>query len=121
MTTTKLTAADLRQFTGTEHWYRHSLARGVLYTDGVQYLAEQAGAYWLIDIIALAQRAEPAVQAQDFQVWTLTVQDDHTATLTCDNGNRRTLHTQRIDYTDFPMPEIVLWVEGPVILLPSEH
>ena len=29
-----LTANALRTFTGTEHWYRHPLARNVLYTDG---------------------------------------------------------------------------------------
>jgi hypothetical protein len=30
-----LTEKDLRQFSGTEHWYRHGLVRTVLYTDGV--------------------------------------------------------------------------------------
>jgi len=29
MTTTKLTKGDLRQFTGTENWYRHPLAVSV--------------------------------------------------------------------------------------------
>jgi hypothetical protein len=37
MTDTKtLTKADLIQFTGTEHWYRHAMVRDVLYTDGVK-------------------------------------------------------------------------------------
>ena len=50
MTHTKtLQQADLRQFTGTETWFRHPLARKVLYTEGVQYVAEQGGAYWLLD------------------------------------------------------------------------
>ena len=77
MTTTKtLTAADLRQFTGSENWYRHGLVRDVLYTDGAQYLAEHGGAYWLIDEIALAQRHNKRVAAQEFQHWTLKVKDD---------------------------------------------
>lgn len=29
-----LTKTDLRQFTGTEQWHRHGIARNVLYTDG---------------------------------------------------------------------------------------
>ena len=51
----KLTKADLRQFTATEHWYRHPLNRAVLYTDGAKFVAERAGAYWLLDEIALLQ------------------------------------------------------------------
>jgi hypothetical protein len=32
---TKLTESDLHEFTGTETWYRHSLNRKVVYTEGV--------------------------------------------------------------------------------------
>jgi hypothetical protein len=46
--------ADLHQFTGTEHWYRHALVKSVLFTDGAKYLADTAAAYWLLDEIALA-------------------------------------------------------------------
>ncbi|MCK1641666.1 hypothetical protein IVA95_30015 [Bradyrhizobium sp. 157] len=52
---TKLTPADLAHFTGTAEWYRHGLNRRMLYTDGVQYLAEKGGAYWLLDKIACLQ------------------------------------------------------------------
>ena len=56
----KLTEADLRNFTGSEHWYRHGLVRTILFTDGAKYVADQGGAYWLLDEIALAQRYEKA-------------------------------------------------------------
>ena len=39
----------LAQFTGSTHFYRHGLVREVLYTEGVEYVAETAGAYWLLD------------------------------------------------------------------------
>ena len=42
-----LTESQLRQFTGSENWYRHGINRSVLYTDGAQFLAEQGGAYCL--------------------------------------------------------------------------
>ena len=58
-------STDLEQFTGTEHWYKHQF--GGHYTDGVRYLAQTAGAYWLIDAIFSYRRAER------FQVWTLEV------------------------------------------------
>lgn len=118
-TTTQFTAQDLAHFTGTENWYRLPLAC-MLYTDGVKYLAEQAGAYWLIDAVAFGQE-EPGVKGQPFQVWTLAVRENSAATLTCTDGNAKILYQQHISFTDFPLPEITLWVEDRVILLPSEH
>ena len=49
MTTATLTTADLSQFTGSENWYRHSLNREILYTEGALYVADAGGAYWLLD------------------------------------------------------------------------
>ena len=73
-----LSAADLAQFTGTEQWYRHSINRTVLYTEGAQYVAEHGEAYWLLDEIALIQPNDRNVAAEEFQVWTLTVRPDKT-------------------------------------------
>jgi hypothetical protein len=66
--TTSLTEADLRQFTGSEYWYRHALVRHILFTDGAKYLADEAGAYWLLDEIALAQKFNARVAAAAFQL-----------------------------------------------------
>jgi hypothetical protein len=118
----KLTEGELRQFTGSEHWYRHGLVRSVLYTDGAKYVADKAGAYWLLDEIAFAQRGEKAVAAEEFQVWKLTVDTEKcTGTLTCDDGNGRIVFEKSIPFTDFPLPEISLWFTNNTIYLPSEH
>ena len=119
--TKTLNVDDLRQFTGTEHWYRHGLARNILFTDGAKYVADEAGAYWLLDEIAFAQRSIPAVAAEEFQVWTLRVTSEKKATLTCEDGNGHAVFTRAIEYTDFPLPEITLWFANNVILLPSEY
>ena len=116
-----LDAAELAQFTGSEHWYRHGLVRDVLFTDGAKYVAECAGAYWLLDAIAIAERYEPAVRNEEFQVWRLAVHSDATATLTCEDGNGRALLAREIEYTDFPEPGITLWFANGTIYLPSEH
>ncbi len=116
-----LTNADLMQFTGSEHWYRHALVRDVLYTDGVQYVAQTAGAYWLIDEIAFTQRSERRVAAEKFQLWKLTVNPDHTARLTCEDGNGRAVFGKTLEYTDFPLEEITLYFMNKTILLPSEY
>jgi hypothetical protein len=54
-----LTKSDLAQFTGSEQWYRHGLVRKVLFTDGAKYVADTAGAYWLIDEIASPRSSRP--------------------------------------------------------------
>lgn len=116
-----LTEADLHQFTGSEHWYRHGLVRDILFTDGAKYLADKAGAYWLLDEIAFAQRGEKAVAAEEFQVWTLTVNADRTARLVCDDGNGNTVFEKPIPFTDFPLAGISLYFTNNTIYLPSEH
>jgi hypothetical protein len=120
-TESKLAQSDLRQFTGSEHWYRHPINRNVLYTDGAQYVAEKGGAYWLLDEIALIQPYNKRIAAEEFQLWKLTVKPDHTATLTCEDGNGHAVFKKRIAYTDFPLPEIELYFVNHVIHLPSEN
>jgi hypothetical protein len=119
--TASLTEADLRQFTGTEQWHRHSFVRTLLYTDGVKYVAEKGGAYWLLDDIAFAQRRHKRVAAEAFQLWRLRVHPDRTATLTCEDGNGQAVFTKALTFTDFPLAEITLYCTNGVILLPSEY
>jgi len=116
-----LTKQDLRQFTGSELWYRHGLVRWMLYTEGAKYVAEQGRAYWLLDELVLAQKSHSAVAAEAFQLWKLQVNADQTALLTCEDGNGNTVLTKKIAYTNFPLEEITLYVTGNVILLPSEY
>lgn len=112
--------ADLKQFTGSEEWYRHPLNRSVTYTQGARYVADQVGAYWLLDEIALGQLAVAAVKAQPFQVWKLDVKGSR-ATLSCEDGNNANVFTKEIAFTNFPEPGVILWFTDNVILLPSEY
>jgi hypothetical protein len=105
--TKTLTKADLRQL--------------VLFTDGAKHVADAGGAYWLLDEIALAQRYKKKVAAEEFQLWKLTVKDDHTATLSCENGNGQKVFSKKIEFTDFPLDEITLYFTNNTILLPSEY
>ena len=73
MTTKTLSKSELAQFTGSDNWYRHTINRNVLYTDGAQHVAEHGGAYWLLDEIAIIQPYNKRVAAEEFQVWKLTV------------------------------------------------
>lgn len=113
------TQSDLDQFYGTEQYHRHFL--GLLLSDGVAYLMNN-GAGWLVDAIASYQpklRKNPALQS--FQVWELVVKGQK-GTLTCraDSGEKPVV-TQKIGWTDFPLPSIKLYVCDGVCLLPSEY
>jgi hypothetical protein len=119
--TKTLTESDLKQFTGTEHWYRHGLVPSIVFTDGAKHVADAGGAYWLLDEIALAQKFIKKVAAQPFQVWKLVLGEGHSATLTCEDGNYDVVFRKRIEFTDFPLKEIALWFTDNTILLPSEY
>jgi hypothetical protein len=119
--TKTLTKADLRQFTGTDNWYRHPINRKVMFTDGAKHIADAGGAYWLLDEIALIQPYDKAVAAEEFQVWKLQVRADQTATLACEDGNGNAVFKKEIEFTDFPLDEITLWFANDVIFLPSEY
>jgi len=110
MTKEKLDPITLAGFTGTEAWHKFSaLAPTTFLTDGAQYVAETAGAFWLMDIIGSYQ-AKLRKEKQDFQTWTLRLNDPGPgAVVTCEDGNDNILITQAIEFTDFPNPEIILW------------
>ena len=120
MTKKTLSNAELISFTGTERLFRHGLKRNILYTEGVQYIAEHGGAYWLIDEIALKQ-SDPTVASEAFQFWCLAVSANKTATLTCEDGNGQMVFTKQIEFTDFPLDEIYFYFTNNTILLPSEY
>jgi hypothetical protein len=112
---------NLEQFIGTEQWWKHWLP-GLVYTDGVKYLAEQAGAHWLIDVVASYRRKEP------FQIWELKVcpspenGTSRAATVTMiEDTDQPELVRQEIPYTDFPLDYIKLYLIDGVLLLPSEY
>jgi hypothetical protein len=116
-----LTLAELRQFSGSETWYRHALNRRTVYTEGVQFLAERAGAYWLLDEILLIQIEAARFNLPDFQCWKLTVHEDRSATLVCLDGDMVERYRKRISWTDFPLPDVELWFANDTLYLPSEH
>ena len=89
------------------------------------------GAYWIMDAIASHQpKALKNEMLREIQFWALEVTEKDgrkSATLTCrtDSGEKPVI-TQKIEYTDFDLPKIDLWVEPLdektyVILLPNEH
>ena len=118
-----ITQQELAHFSGTtQHYYLPNFPN-YHYTDGIRYLIHN-GATWLISDIFLYQR-NPAIMKhleQDyFQHWKLRVNEDNSATLSCDDGNGNIIKQWEIDYTDFPLSEIRFYLIDKVLMLPSEY
>lgn len=109
---------DLMQFTGTCHYYKHPF--GIVFTDGIKYLADECQCYWLIDIVASYQ-FEPKVKNEDFQVYKLKVNEDKSAILTIEEGNYIEVARQDIEFTDMILNEVEIWFANGVCYLPTEH
>lgn len=140
-------AQEIRQkllrFYMTNHYYRHWTGR-LLWTDGIQYLADACGAHWLIDIVASYQ---PRVEK--FQIWRLTMlpEEEGEPMAVVEMGEDTTrdgklVHwkddqlrargigyaalapaiRQTIPFTDFPLREgVELYFENGVLLLKGER
>ena len=109
--------SDLEQFIGTTNWYKHTF--GILFTDGIKYLADNAGAYWLIDAVASYQ---PEHKDKPFQIWNLKVNDDNSAVLTMkEDSNKPIVVKQEIPYTNFPLKEFECYFIDNTMLLKSEY
>ena len=108
---------DLDQFTGTENYYTNPLYP-FEYTDGIKYLAEDGGAYWILDAIASWQKK---LDFSQIQFWRLKVNPDNSAVLTCERDMDDIVITQKIPFTDFPVEEVTLYLCDGVLLLPSEY
>lgn len=109
--------AHLNQFSGTEQYYRH--LTGYLYTDGVQFLANEYGTHWLITEILVANH--PPLK-EEFQVWKLErVFNSDAFKLRCEDGNKNCVYTKEIPFSDFSADKVELWFTNGVLYLPSEH
>ena len=128
----KITKSNLAQHFGSACFYRHSLLRSCVMSEGAYFLCEN-GAAWLIDVIVSYQHT-PTVKACDKQMWLLTVDKDNSSgKVECfdyngdyeDLKNRvKPLVSQVIPYTDFPLAEIEIMCanngSGRTIYLPTE-
>lgn len=112
-----LTQDSLAHFTGSESFARY--LGGYVLSEGALHVAQEGGAFWLIDVI-FSHQTDPKVAKEEFQVWTLQVMDGG-AVVTCDDGNGNVITKQEIEYTDFPLPKITLWLQNKTIFLPSEY
>lgn len=117
---------DLSNFHGSEYFYRWSMLTKSLLTQGTNYVAETAGAYWLFDAIDSHLTTQGLNANTEFVVAKLKkLSDADDAELTLEDGSGTIWMTQYIPYTDFPLPEFKTFAAyngtGWTHMLPSEY
>lgn len=111
----------LSGFTGTTRYYRIGLPP-IHITDGIKWLCDEAGAYWLAGVVASYQ-TEIRCRKHPFQVWRLLV-SNHKAIVeawTDTPGKSTRIIHQEIPCTDFPLDEFEWFFIDGVMLLKSEY
>jgi hypothetical protein len=115
---------QLKWATGTETWFRHSLVRKSLRTEGIEMYLDIAQAYWLMDIIATEFHNQVLNKAGRTHYITLKVEGSK-AVIKMTNGEGTLIYERRISYTDHVEGEIqfnfIYDGEYSVLCLPSEN
>lgn len=123
---------NLAAFGGSETLYKNVLFKGVVYTEGVRYIATSCDAYWLVtDLLAYVSSLKIH---HDFIVIHLFKQkNENNASLVFEDGNDNAIRpVQKYSFTDFPLndttdkkgvtvPAITFFYANNVLYLPNEH
>ncbi len=123
-TTQRITDPDtlrgaLAQFYGTEKWYRHPFTHW-MYTDGVKFFADSAGAYWLLDILLTETIAAMKERGDTFCMVEFFVKGG-SARIHADDGDGNVFWNRYIEHTDAPEGTWDFYLVDDVLMLPSEY
>jgi hypothetical protein len=113
----------MRQFTGTERYWKHLYPSHspLLLSDGCRYVRDELECHWLFDNILIYQN-DTRLKGVNFQTWELhQSRKDLSWLLTCKDSNLKPLISQVIEFSDFKLDYIKLYVISGVALLPSEN
>ncbi len=91
--------AESQQFIGAQNWYKNPF--GILYTDGVQWIAETLNCYWLINDIALYSRKIRDFPNQyPFLAVDFMAPEEGKGKLLVGDGNDKVLFSKRYSFAD---------------------
>lgn len=127
----------LRQHSGADEVFYHSLVRNFFYTPGVRDFAKNAGqgAYWLLDILATEPAITKLVNKEGFGLVLLTVKGTKAVLTVAGDSGIPPVFSRDLDYTDCPEapgseegvwrfymePTVVGGKEGIMCMLPGER
>jgi len=117
---TQTNTIDLTQFFGTTQYWRTQpmFAPKLVHTDGVQYFADTAGAYWFLDIVAT--EGYELHKKNPFMSINMEVADGK-AVIAFEDGDLNTLKIKKIAMTDCPSGIYTFFLADNVFMLTSEY
>lgn len=111
---------DLGHFYGTEGW--HKLSFQILCSDGMAYVAENAGAYWLLDVVSSYL---PAVKRSGDRMSVCRLKKRTNGEWVFTMEHEGEVIVQEIEYSDFPLEDFTMYLcdngFGWCLMLPSEY
>ncbi len=108
---------NLSRFCGTEHYYRECIG-DFLYTDGIKYMAEQCGAYWLLTDAGIRSKA---LMAKSPFIKIAVTCDEERAIVEYTDGNGGMLHENQYLCPAFPLQVLTMYFTDNTLLLPEEY
>lgn len=131
-------AQGLKQFYGSATFTRHHLNRRLLHTEGADYFANKAGAFWFIDLVALGACGNtgivPHVVPRESEFATVFLKSTGTAAVieaykdSNSDGSypeKYCIFRQPIEFTDCPAGDWKFFLiddgDNSVLMLPSEY
>lgn len=121
-------ALNLNQFTGSASFTRYNMFTKDVASEGVMYLAEEMGAYWLLD--SLTACFINLKEKHDFLVIKLKPIHSHGMQILLEDGNENLWYTHEVEFTDFNFSKVpadfAIWaarneIGSYTLYLPSEH
>jgi hypothetical protein len=120
----------LEGFTGTEKYHYLATTKNLMFTDGMAYLCENAGCYWLADIIAIGYAINKKIKDNaKFLIWRIRVLEGNKAIIEaftdCESdgsySENKRVCLQELAYSDFPIKEYEFYQCENVVLLKGEY
>lgn len=98
---------DLSGFSGSTQFFRSRQIPILIYTEGIQFLANEVGAFWFIDVVASHLSTNQALHHEFFQLWRIVLNKDDDGCVVdawrdSPSTQQQPLVSQAIPYTDFP-------------------
>ena len=110
---------ELSKHHGSQCLFQHGINPGFLYTEGVQCFAEEAGAYWFLDIAAT--EIWEFCLSLEFATIILAAHGDGYGYIRIEDGNGGVLWSKKIPYTNCPEGEWMFFYLNNTLILPSEY
>jgi len=85
---------------GTDHYYYMNLMKNFVVTDGVKFMTSKLECFWLMDIVASYVAKIDKLDLDFCVVYVRVNKEDDTAVFSVDDGNGKTVISQKIPFTD---------------------